>query len=132
MSNFEINRSPSSLESQAHVSPTRWREEAETLLQCTEIGLPDMKTIEQNILSSPFSGTISSILSELLTEKETQSADSLEAMGDNSVNGGSLNGLEELFAEKRICEDLTNNMEEYQAKINTIEQVLNQITSRFT
>ena len=123
MSNFDINQSPSSQENQAHLSPTRWREEAETLLQCTEIKLPD-KTVEQNIIDSPFSNTICSILSELFAERETQSADSLEAMGDSSVTEESLNGLEDLFEEKRICEEITDNKEEYRAKIAKIKQVL--------
>ena len=131
MSNFEINQSPTSLENQAHVSPTRWREEADTLLQCTEITLSDMETVERNILESPFSNTISSILSELYTEQETQSADSLEAMGESSVTGESLNGLEDLFEDKRICEEFTDNIEEYQAKINKIEQVLNRPTNYY-
>ncbi|KAI6658993.1 pre-B-cell leukemia homeobox (Pbx) transcription factor [Oopsacas minuta] len=129
MSNIDFSQPPLTIDNQPRLSPTRWREEADILMQCTQITLSDPKNIEQTISESPFSDVIYKVLTELYAEQEFENTDSLEPTESSSGIGGSLNRLEDLFEQKHISniEEISDSsrdcFDEYQAKTNKIKQV---------
>ena len=116
---------------QLSIDNPNWQEEADLLIQCTNIDRDDSMTIQKEIFDSPLSDAIRQVLFELYAEKEADSFDLIQRNGNDFSLQTEMEKLDELLERERITsadEEMFDSIQEQDVSQTYIHEYFTKLT----